>query len=86
VRDARARIVFDQDETALLVRKLQRYVATELGQELGRFDAQFLLDFISEELGAHYYNRGLRDAQAALAARLDDVQDAIYQLERATGG
>jgi uncharacterized protein (DUF2164 family) len=30
------------------------------------------------------YNRGLYDAQAALVAKLDDIQDAIYQLERPT--
>ena len=39
---------------------------------------------MSRELGAYYYNRGLQDAQAALSAKLDDVQDAIYQLELPT--
>lgn len=77
-------IAFDKDEKALLVRKLQLYFAEELQQKIGQFDAEFLLDFISEELGAYYYNRGLRDAQATLATRLDDIQDAIYQLEKPT--
>jgi uncharacterized protein (DUF2164 family) len=78
------KIAFDKDEKAALVGKLQRYFAEELRQDIGRFDAEFLLDFVSGELGAHYYNRGLRDAQAALAARLDEIQDAIHQLERPT--
>lgn len=77
-------IDFSKEETAILVGKLQRYFTEELKQEIGQFDAEFLLDFFSRELGTYYYNRGLYDAQAALSARLDDVQDAIYQLEQHT--
>ncbi|WP_449447557.1 DUF2164 domain-containing protein [Thermomonas brevis] len=77
-------IDFSKDEKAILVRKIQLYFSEELKQQIGQFDAEFLLDFFSQELGAYYYNRGLYDAQAALAAKLEDVQDAIYQLEQHT--
>lgn len=77
-------IDFSKDEKALIVRKIQLYFSEELQQQIGQFDAEFLLDFISQELGAYYYNRGLHDAQAALSAKLDDIHDAIYQLEQAT--
>ncbi|KQZ59305.1 hypothetical protein ASD53_07005 [Lysobacter sp. Root559] len=77
-------IAFSKDEQALIVRKIQLYFSEELKQPIGQFDAQFLLDFVSRELGAYYYNRGLYDAQAALSAKLEDVQDAIYQLEQHT--
>lgn len=77
-------IGFSKDEKAALVRKIQLYFNEELGQQIGQFDAEFLIDFVSRELGAYYYNRGLQDAQATLAAKLDDVQDAIYQLELPT--
>ncbi|HZV37853.1 MAG TPA: DUF2164 domain-containing protein [Pseudoxanthomonas sp.] len=77
-------ITFGKEEKAILVRKLQLYFQEKLRQQIGQFDAEFLLDFISGELGAYYYNRGLYDAQAALAAKLEDVQDAIFQLERPT--
>jgi uncharacterized protein (DUF2164 family) len=50
--------------------------------ELGQFDADFLLDFISKEIGASYYNQGLYDAQALLVDRMDSLSDAIYQLEQ----
>lgn len=78
------KISFDKDEKALLVRRLQLYFNEELRQPIGQFDAEFLLDFIGEELGAYWYNRGVRDAQALLAARFEDVQDALYQLEQPT--
>lgn len=77
-------ITFSKDEQALIVRKLQLYFSEELKQQIGQFDAEFLVDFISKELGAYYYNRGLYDAQAALNAKLEDVQDAIYQLQQHT--
>ena len=77
-------IDFSKEEKSILVRKVQLYFSEELKQQIGQFDAEFLLDFVSQELGAYYYNRGVYDAQAALVAKLDDVQDAIYQLEQHT--
>lgn len=77
-------IEFSKEEKAILMSKLQRYFTEELKQEIGQFDAEFLLDFFSRELGAYYYNHGLYDAQAALAAKLDDIHDAIFQLEQPT--
>jgi uncharacterized protein (DUF2164 family) len=77
-------IEFSKEEKAIIVRKLQIYFNEELKQELGRFDAEFLLDFMGEEIGAYFYNRGLQDAQTILASKLDDLNDAIYQLERPT--
>lgn len=78
-------ISFTADEKQQIVGRIQRYFEDELRQEIGRFDAEFLLDFFASEIGVHFYNRGLLDAQAVLAAKLDDVQDAIGQLERPTG-
>lgn len=77
-------ITFSKEEKVLIVRKIKLYFSEELKQQIGQFDAEFLLDFISEEIGAYYYNRGLYDAQAALSEKLEDIQDAIYQLEKST--
>ena len=77
-------ITFNKDEKALIVRKIQLYFSEELKQQIGQFDAEFLLDFVGQEIGSYFYNRGLYDAQAALNAKLEDVQDAIYQLEQPT--
>lgn len=77
-------ITFTADERAILVRKLQGYFAEELTQRIGQFDAEFLLDFIGQEIGAYFYNRGLYDAHTILGRKLDDLQDAILQLEQPT--
>ena len=79
-----ANITFSKDEKAIIVRKIQLYFSEELKQQIGQFDAELLLDFVGQEIGSYFYNRGLYDAQAALNAKLEDVQDAIYQLELPT--
>jgi len=75
-------ITFSRDEKQLLVEKIRRYFEQELNQELGQFDAEFLLDFLSRELGPHYYNRGLLDAQAILQSRLDTILEGIDELTK----
>lgn len=80
-----AEIKFSTEEKALLVHKLKDYFDKELDQEIGQFDCEFLLDFISKELGAHYYNKGLTDAQTIVSSKLDDITDAFYEMEIATG-
>ncbi len=77
-------IEFSKEEKDLIVRKVQLYFREELEQEIGGFDAQFLLDFFAEEIGGYFYNRGLYDAQAILEKRLDAIGEAIYELEKPT--
>ena len=77
-------IEFSKEEKAILVKKIQLYFNQELKQEIGGFDAQFLLDFFSEEIGAYFYNRGLYDAQTILEERVDTFRDAILDLEKTT--
>ncbi len=79
-----AAIKFTQAEKSLLIEKFQRYFSDELDRELGQFEADFLLDFITEEMGAYFYNRGLYDAQAVVAQRAELIVEAIAELEQAT--
>ena len=77
-------IEFTKEEKELIVRKIQLYFSEELNSEIGQFDAQFLLDFFSEEIGGYFYNRGLYDAQALLERRMEEITDTIYELEKIT--
>jgi uncharacterized protein (DUF2164 family) len=79
-----ADIRFSNDEKAILVDKLKLYFDQELNQEIGQFDAEFLLDFIGEEMGVYFYNRGLQDAQAMLESRIESITDGFYELEKPT--
>lgn len=81
-----AEITFSKEELTAITGRIQLYFREELDQELGQFDVQFLLEFFAEEIGGYFYNRGLYDAQALLNDKLEDISDALYQLEKPTGG
>ena len=68
----RAVAAFTADEPQRMVQRLRRCFADEVGKALGRFDGEFLLDFVAREIGMRFDNRGLLDAQAVPAARIDD--------------
>lgn len=79
-----AEITFTSEERDIICRKIQLYLREELEQEVGQFDAGFLLDFFAEEIGPYFYNRGLYDAQAILESRLENIGEAIYEIEKPT--
>ena len=57
------------------VERLRVYFARERGEELGELAATLIYDFVAEQLGPHFYNKGIEDAQA-LVARFADSLDA----------
>ncbi|NNH64910.1 DUF2164 domain-containing protein [Rhizobium laguerreae] len=75
------KIEFSNEEKAEIVSRIRAYFGREL-DPIGALPAEFLLDFFAEEIGPYFYNRGLRDAQAALLQRMDDVAEDIHLLER----
>ena len=77
-------IKFSTVQKECLVQKLQNYFSNELDQELAQFDADFLLDFFTKEMGNHFYNQGIYDAQKLLTEKLDYISDEMYQLEKPT--
>ena len=77
-------IEFSNEEKETLVHKLSDYFRDNFDQELGQFDGEFMLDFISKEIGPYYYNRGLFDARAILESRLELLTEAIYEIEKPT--
>nr|WP_321456206.1 DUF2164 domain-containing protein [uncultured Cohaesibacter sp.] len=75
-------ISFSIEEKFELVKILQDYFSDELGQELGRFDAEFLLDHIVKHFGPVFYNKGLLDARALLERHIESYNDDLYGLEK----
>lgn len=75
-------IAFSREETAAITGRLQTYFRDELDVDLGALPAEMLLDFLGKEIGPFFYNRGLYDAQAVVAAKAEDISEAIAGLER----
>ncbi len=76
-------VELDKAEKEAAVAKLQAYFKDELDTELGSFDAQFLLDFLSEQVAYQFYNKGLADALQAVSHKMEEVGELIYDLEKA---
>ena len=64
--------------------RLQAWLKDELDQEVGGLQAGMLLGELAAELGPLFYNRGVADARAVVAARAEDLDEALYGLERQT--
>jgi uncharacterized protein (DUF2164 family) len=77
-------IEFSAEEKQELVQKIKDYFDSELKQEIGQFDAEFLLDFFAKEFGAYFYNRGLHDARDVFHATIQSVDEALYVIEKDT--
>jgi uncharacterized protein (DUF2164 family) len=77
-----ALFAFSKQEKDAIVRKIQQYFSDQMDQEIGQFDAGFLLNFFSEEIGPFFYNKGVQDSQAVLQKRIDGVIEAIDSLQK----
>jgi uncharacterized protein (DUF2164 family) len=79
-----AEIKFSKEEKQVIIPQIQLYFREELRQEIGSFDAEFLLDFFAEEIGPFFYNRALYEAVNHLNANIEQITDGLYQLEKTT--
>jgi len=76
------KITFKREEKRVLIGKIRDYFDSELDEPIGEVGAELLLDFLQEDIGAFYYNKGLHDAQAAFRQQAESFDDAIYALEK----
>lgn len=74
--------IFDGAETAVLVERLRDLLGEELDVEVGALEAEALFALLARDIGAAFYNQGLHDARAAISARMDEVGEVVYALER----
>lgn len=79
-----AEVEFSRGETDNLVAKIKRYFADELDQEIGGFEAEFLIEFIAREIGPYFYNRGLADAHALFTEKSEEIGYLVQELEQPT--
>ncbi len=75
-------INLSKDETERLVAKVKAYFDAELKQDIGGFDAEFLISFFGKELGGYYYNKGLADAHTLFTEKSEELGYLIQELEK----
>jgi len=69
----------DSQERA--VQKLKRYFSDELDQDIGGFEASFLIEFLAAEIGPQFYNQGLRDAHKLFSDKAEELSYLVQELE-----
>ena len=75
-------IEFTRQEKELMAQKVKAYFRDELNQDIGGFDAEFLVDFFAREMGGFFYNRGLYDAEALITEKVSEIADQLLELEK----
>ena len=63
---------------------LKSVLSGELDVEIGALQAEIILDRLVLDLGPLIYNRALTDARAVIAAKAEDMDEALYGLQRQT--
>ena len=76
------KIEFPRQEKELMAQKVKVYFRDELNQDIGGFDAEFLVDFFAREMGGFFYNRGLYDAETLITEKVSEISDQLLELEK----
>jgi len=77
-------IKFSKEEKDRIVHKVKTYFSDQLDQDIGGFDAEFLIDFFAGEIGAYFYNQGLNDAQVLFTEKVEEITYLVEELEKPT--
>ncbi|EGQ8058024.1 TPA: DUF2164 domain-containing protein [Vibrio parahaemolyticus] len=75
-------IKLERAQKETLASAIQDYMQDELSIEIGQFDSEFLIDFITDKLGAVYYNKGVEDAKVVIERRMLEMSDELYEIEQ----
>ena len=67
-----------------ITQDIQQWFRENLDQEIGNLDAEFLLDYFTENLGGFYYNQALSDIHGLIAEKTESLADSIYDLMKDT--
>ena len=78
-------IALTPEERRAAAARLRALLAEQLDVEIGGLEAEALLDGLAKEVGAVFYNRALADARAVVAAKAEDIDDALHALDRDSG-
>ena len=75
-------IELDTRQKSIIVDKLKTYFDQELQQDIGQFDAEFLLDFFAKEVGVFFYNKGIEDAKEVIDDQFQSIDMALMEIEQ----
>ncbi|KEK18848.1 hypothetical protein BAMA_03480 [Bacillus manliponensis] len=70
------------DQKEKLVENVQRFFVEEGLEEIGRFQAERLIEQMIKELGPYAYNQAIQDARQLVVDKLTNMEEDLYVLEK----
>lgn len=74
--------IISKEKKRELVLEIKSFFLDNRDEEIGDLQAEILVDFLIEKVGAQIYNQGLHDAKAWFANKLGEIEPDFYTLER----
>ncbi|WP_369903146.1 DUF2164 domain-containing protein [Bacillus manliponensis] len=65
-----------------LVENVQQFFIEEGLEEIGRFQAERLIEQMIKELGPYAYNQAIQDARQLVVDKLTNMEEDLYVLEK----
>ena len=72
-----AEIKLSREQRRGAIAAIQRYYEEERGESVGELAAMLFLDFLVEEIGEIFYNKGVDDAQVLLRRQWSALDDEL---------
>ena len=72
-------IELNKQETDGIIHSLQRYFREDLEQDISEMQARFLLNYVLKEIAPFAYNKGVKDAEAFLLSKLEDLPANCFE-------
>jgi uncharacterized protein (DUF2164 family) len=69
---------FTPEQTAEIRQALRHYFLTEFDLEIGDLQADLIIDMLDQQIGKHYYNRGVIETMSAVR---DNTENLILLLK-----
>ncbi len=67
-----------EEQRRVGIEAIKVFFSEERDEDLGDLAAMLILDFIGENFGPYFYNKGIGDAKVYLQEKVDD----LYSLEK----
>lgn len=77
-----SRFSLTKEEKEPMIAEIKGFFLEQRDEEIGDLGALLLLDFFAEKLAPFFFNRGINEAKAMLAQKLEDLHELEIWSER----
>lgn len=79
------RIKLDEDRKDRIVQALIHFVSAEFDEDMSRFRAEAMVDFMLRQIGPSQYNQAIADARKYMAEKIEDLDTEFFEPDETAG-